>query len=229
MHEREKSWLYNLAAIVNHDLWSMVFKPKPDRMVRPGKPRTGHFYSPFKVKNVLCKKSMDPYRPRSNRSVLWIVTSSHYSNGCFVSSLKRRRSISSLFFFPLYGIIWSMCIEQNRNLETEKPSPHSLNHSLSSLPLPHSLNYISHLCLSPSSSSQLSPNRSSAQITAHSLNHSLPLSHSYYISASLPSLLLHCILAQIGRYFILFNSSFFYVNLYFLANFSQVIKQHIIC
>ena len=53
----------------------------------------------------------------------------------------------------------------------------------------------------------------------HSLNHSLPLSHSHYISASLPSLLLHRILAQIARYFILFNSSFFYVNLYFLANF----------
>ena len=69
-----------------------------------------------------------------------------------------------------------------------KPSPHSLNHSLSSLPLPHSLNYISRLCLSPSSPSQLSPNHSLAQVAAHSLNHSLPLSHSHLcLSPSSPS------------------------------------------
>ena len=64
----------------------------------------------------------------------------------------------------------------------------------------------------------------SAQIVAHSLNHSLSLSHFHYISALLPSLLLHHILAQIAKYFILFNSSLFYVNLYFWANFSQVIS-----
>ena len=70
-----------------------------------------------------------------------------------------------------------------------KPSPHSLNHSLSFLPLPHSLNYISRLCLSPSSPSQLSPNRSLVHIAGHSLNHSLPLPHFLnhsLISASLP-------------------------------------------
>ena len=83
-----------------------------------------------------------------------------------------------------------------------KPSPHSLNHSLSSLPLPHSFNYISHLCLSPSSLSQLSPDHNSlSQSLSASLTLSLHLCliavtlitslphrrHSYSI-ASLPSL-----------------------------------------
>ena len=114
-----------------------------------------------------------------------------------------------------------------------KPSPHSLNHSLSSLPLPHSLNYISRLCLSPSSPSQLSPNCNSlSQSLSTSLSlsslplslvavtaHSLPHRRRSSLSTSLPSLLLHRILAQIARYFIHFNSSFFYVNLIFFSNF----------
>ena len=114
-----------------------------------------------------------------------------------------------------------------------KPSPHSLNHSLSSLPLPHSLNYISRLCLSPLSPLQLSPNCNSlSQSLSTSLSlsslplslvavtaHSLPHRRRSSLSTSLPSLLLHRILAQIARYFIHFNSSFFYVNLIFFPIF----------
>ena len=109
---------------------------------------------------------MDPYGPRFDYSVMWIVTS---SNGCFVLSLKTVSfHLFSVFFF-LCNIVWSIRIEQNRNPKTVKPSPHSL----SSLPLPHSLNYISHLCLSPLSPSQLSPNCSSL---SQSLSTSLSLS-----------------------------------------------------
>ena len=162
---------------------------------------------------------MDPYRPRSNRTILWTVTDSHDSNGFLVSSLKMAL-FHLFFFFPIRRHLehthWTKF-----NPETVKPSPHSgalclyLTLSITSLvfaSLPHH-------------------RRNSAQIVAHSLNHSLPLSlvavaaHSLprrrrsSLSASSPSLLLHRILAQIAKYFIRFNSSFFYVNLYFLSNF----------
>ena len=48
-------------------------------------------------RTVPCKKSMEPSGPRSDHPILWIVTGSHGSGGCLVSSLKRRRST---FFFP---------------------------------------------------------------------------------------------------------------------------------
>ena len=71
---------------------------------------------------------MDLSRPRSDRPVLWIVTSSHDSNGCLVSALKRRCSTlfsppiqrrSTFFFNPLSKITLSLFL-------TLKPS---LNHS----------------------------------------------------------------------------------------------------
>ena len=93
-----------------------------------------------------------------------------------------------------------------------KPSPHSLNHSL---PLPHFLN---HFIVSTSLPHH---RRSSAQIAAHSLNHFLPLSHTYLcLSPSTPLQLTFCLAAVVVVwYFICFNSSFFYVNFYFLSNF----------
>ena len=133
---------------------------------------------------------MDPYRPRSDRTVLWTMTDSHGSNGFLVSSLKT--ALFHLFFFFFFPV--RRHLEHTHwtkfNPETVKPSPHSwalclyLTLSITSLvfaSLPHH-------------------RRSSAQIVAHSLNHSLPLSlvavaahslprrrHSYSI-ASLPRL-----------------------------------------
>ena len=133
------------------------------------------------------EKSMNLYGPWFDRIVLWTMISSHGSNGCLVSSLKMASFHLFFFFFPIWRRLehthWTKF-----NPETMKPSPHSLNHSLSFLPLPHSLNYISRLCLFPSLPSQLSPNRSSVHIAGHSLNHSLPLSYSHLcLSLSLPS------------------------------------------
>ena len=167
-----------------------------------------------------CKKSMDPYGPWFDYSVMWIMTGSHSSNGCFVLSLKTVSfHLFSVFFFPYTTLFGAYALNK---IETLKQwNPHL---TLWALCLSLTLSITSLISASPPCH-----RHSSAQIVAHSLNHSLPLSHSHYISASLPSLLLHRILAQIARYFILFNSSFFSVNLYFLANFSQAIKQHIIC
>ena len=39
---------------------SMVFKPGPDRTVRPEKPRTVHFYSSFSIKNRSIAKKQGP-------------------------------------------------------------------------------------------------------------------------------------------------------------------------
>ena len=133
------------------------------------------------------EKSMNLYGPWFDRTILWTMIGSHGSNGCLVSSLKMASFHLFFFFFPIWRRLehthWTKF-----NPETMKTSPHSLNHSLSFLPLPHSLNYISRLCLSPSSPSQLSPNRSSVHIAGHSLNHSLPLSHSHLcLSLSSPS------------------------------------------
>ena len=109
-------------------------------------------------------------------------------------ALKRCRSISSPPYTASFGAysLNKFNPENKKSLSiTLKPSPHSLNHSL---PLPYSLNHsfisasllrhrhstaqisfspfqsLSHLCLSPSSSSQLSTDRNSLS------QHSLPLS-----------------------------------------------------
>ena len=132
------------------------------------------------------------------------MISSHGSNSCLVSSLKTVSfHLFSMFFFPIWSHL-EHTHRTKRNPETVKlkPSPHTLNHSLSSLPLPHSFNYISHLCLSPSSLSQLSPDHNSlsqslsASLTlslhlcliAVTLITSLPYRHHSYSIASLPRL-----------------------------------------
>ena len=138
---------------------SMVLKPGPDYTVRLGKPRTGHFYSLFNMKNCsMQKKNNELYGLWSDCPVLWIVTSSSGSHGSFVSSLKWHHfGLSSLFFFSLYGVVWTLELDYSLKQETLA--------SLSELstPLSHS-NYISHLCLSPSlpsATTDLNPDHSS--------------------------------------------------------------------
>ena len=72
-------------------------------------------------RTVPCEKSMEPSGPRSDHPVLWIVTGSHGSGGCLVSSLKRHHST---FFFPLYSVVWSIL---------NKFNPHPSNETLASL------------------------------------------------------------------------------------------------
>ena len=170
--------------------WLQARFLNPDRTVRSDRKTlelsTSTAY--LRWRTVSYEKSMDLYGLRFDRTVLWTVIGSHGSNGCLVSSLKMASfHLFFFFFFPIWCRLehthWTKF-----NPETMKPSPHSLNHSLSFLPLPHSLNYISRLCLSPLSPLQLSPNCSSIHIAGHSLNHSLPLSHSHLcLSPSLPS------------------------------------------
>ena len=124
---------------------------------------------------------MEPSGPRSDHPVLWIVTGSHGSGGCLVSSLKRRHST---FFFPLYSVVWSMLNKFNPNPSNETLASLSeiwitLNHSL---PLPHSLNHsLNHSLVFASL-----PRRhcSSAQIATHS--HAYLCLSLTLISASLP-------------------------------------------
>ena len=155
---------------------------------------------------------MEPSEPQFDCSVLWTVTGSRGSGGCLVSSLKRRRS--TFFFPPLYSVIWSILNKFNPHPLNETitslseiwdseslSASSSLSQSLSSLPQPRS-----------SLPSQLSPDRSSLSRS------SLPLSHShFYLSPSSSSQLTLClVIVAVVWYFILFNSSFFYVNLYFM-------------
>ena len=100
-----------------------------------------------------------------------------------------------LFFPPLYGVVWSIHLALSQK---------SLSAS-SSL-----FQSLSHLCLSPSSLLQLNPDRSSAQITAHSLNHFLPLSHAHLCLSPLsPSQLTLCLVAvTVVWYFISSNLLF---------------------
>ena len=114
------------AYIVTFVVVGKVLKPGPNRTVRPGKPWTGHFYGLLNMKNRSMSKNSELYRPRSNRPVLWTMSSSGGSHGSFVSGLKRHRfGLSSLFFFPLprcYFGLWNWIILSNK-----KPSPHSFN------------------------------------------------------------------------------------------------------
>ena len=99
---------------------SMVLKPGPDYTVRLGKPRTGHFYSLFNMKNCsMQKKNNELYGLWSDCPVLWIVTSSSGSHGSFVSSLKWHHfGLSSLFFFSLYGVVWTLELDYSLKQET---------------------------------------------------------------------------------------------------------------
>ena len=121
---------------------------------------------------------MDLSGPRSDHLILWTVTDSHGSNGCLVSTLKRRRSTLfplpytasfHLFFFltlsqkSLLASLWNplsiltrLCLSQ-KSLSILTLS--SLNHSLVSA--------------SPSSPSHC---RSSAQISSSILTLSITLS-----------------------------------------------------
>ena len=90
---------------------------------------------------------MEPSGPQSDRPILWTVTGSHSSNGLPCFSLKRSHFVP--FFSPntaSFGEFWF-------NNPKTKPSGPLLSQSLSaSSSLSQSL---SRLCLSPSSSSQL--------------------------------------------------------------------------
>ena len=128
-------------------------------------------------------------------------------------ALKQRRSIS---FFPPYTASFRAYSLNKFNPET-KPSPHSPKHFL---PLPHSLNHSLVSAFLPHR------HRNSAQMAAHSLNYSLPLSHAHLClsPSSLSQLTLCLVTVTIIWYFIRFNSSFFYVNLYFFVQFLKEIK-----
>ena len=118
---------------------------------------------------------MDLYRPRSNRIVLWTVTDSHGS-GFLVSSLKTT-SFHLFFFFPVRRHLEHMHWTKF-NPETMKPSPHSWALCL----------YLTLSITSLVSASLPCRPCSLAQIATHSLNHSLPLSHSHLcLSPSSPS------------------------------------------
>ena len=151
------------------------------------------------------EKSMNLYGPWFDCTILWTMIGSHGSNGCLVSSLKMASFHLFFFFFSLYGVVWSIRIEQNLTLKRWNPRLTlsitlwafclSLTLSLTSLvfaSLPH--------C-----------RRSSAQIAAQSISQ-VTLSITLYLSltlisasllrrrrsslsASLLSLLLHRILA----------------------------------
>ena len=100
-------------------------------------------------------------------------------------ALKWRHSISFfsfLFFFFLYSVIWSIRIEQNLTLKWWNPRL-TLSITLWALCLSLTLSITSLV----SASLPRRP-RSLAQIATHSLNHSLPLSHSHLcLSPSSPS------------------------------------------
>ena len=140
---------------------TMEFKPEPDRMVGLGSPRTVHIYCPFKVKNRSIRKKHGTVRTVVRPSGSVNYDRFTWSNRLPCFSLKRRHFVP---FFPpnmaSFGAFWL-------NNPEMKPSGPSLSQSLS------------RLCLSPSSPSQLSPDRSLAKITAHSL----PLSHAHRSSA----------------------------------------------
>ena len=170
--------------------WLQARFLNPDRTVRSDRKTLELSTSTacLRWRTVSYEKSMDLYGLRFDHTVLWTVIGSHGSNGCLVSSLKMA-SFHLFFFFPVQRHLEHMHWTKF-NPETMKPSPHSwalclyLTLSITSLvfaSLPHH-------------------RRSSAQIVAHSLNHSLPLSlvavaahslprrrHSYSI-ASLPRL-----------------------------------------
>ena len=144
---------------------------------------------------------------------------------------------SSLYFFS-HTMLFGLMSVHVKQIETLKSSPHSLKfQSLFELSTSPSLLTLSITSLISAFSLIAVAAQPRLQLTlsitlclSHTFITSLPhRRHSHYISTLSPSLLLHRILAQIARYYILFNSSFFYVNLYFLANFSQVFKQYIIC
>ena len=137
---------------------SMVLKPGPDCTVRLGKPRTGHFYSLFNMKNWSMQKKTMNYTdcgPTAWFCESWLVQVVHTGplfqalNGTILDSLP-------CFFFSLYGVVWTLEFDYSLKQETLT----SLSELFASLS--HS-NYISHLCLSPSLSSAMT---SSAQNAA---------------------------------------------------------------
>ena len=101
---------------------------------------------------------MEPSELRSDRSILWTVTSLHGSDGCLVSAFKRRRS--SLFFPPYTASFHLFFFNPLSKITLSLTLKPSLNHSQSSssLPLskitlnPHTLKSqsLSRCCLSPS-------------------------------------------------------------------------------
>ena len=108
---------------------SMVLKPGPDCTVRLGKPRTGHFYSLFNMKNCsMQKKTMNntDCGPTAWFCESWLVQVVHTGplfqalNGTVLDSLPCFFSYTASFG------LWNWITLLNR-----KPSPHSL----SSLPL----------------------------------------------------------------------------------------------
>ena len=122
---------------------------------------------------------MDPYGLRFDYLVMWIVTGSHSSNGCFVLSLKTVSfHLFSVFFFPYTTLFGAYALNK---IETLKQwNPHL---TLWALCLSLTLSITSLV----SASLPRRP-RSLAQIATHSLNHSLPLSHSHLcLSPSSPS------------------------------------------
>ena len=150
------------------------------------------------------EKSMNLYGPWFDRTILWTMIGSHGSNGCLVSSLKMA-SFHLFFFFFLYGIVWSIRIEQNLTLKRWKPRL-TLSITLWAFCLSLTLSITSLVF-----ASLPHRRRSSAQIAAQSISQ-VTLSITLYLSltlisaslsrrrrsslsASLLSLLLHPILA----------------------------------
>ena len=120
-----------------------VVKPRPDRTVWPGHPWTVHFHSPFKVKNRSMWKKHGPVwtavRPSGSMNRDRFTRFKRLP--CFV--LKQHHSIS--FFPPI-----RRRLEHTLNPKTKINWDHS--ETLASLS-----QSLSHLCLSPSSPSQLNP------------------------------------------------------------------------
>ena len=72
-------------------------------------------------RTVPCEKSMDLYGPQSDCTVLWTMIGSHGSNSYLVLSLKTASFHPFFFFFYLYGVVWSIHIEQNLTLKRWNP------------------------------------------------------------------------------------------------------------
>ena len=187
--------------------WLQARFLNPDRTVRSDRKTlelsTSTAY--LRWRTVSYEKSMDLYGLRFDRTVLWTVIGSHGSNGCLVSSLKMESFHLFFFFFFLYGVVWSIRIEQNLTLKRWNPRL-TLSITLWAFCLSLTLSITSLVFASL-------PYRrcSSAQIAAQSISQvtlsitlclsltlisaSLPHCRHSSLSASLLSLLLHPILA----------------------------------